>query len=135
VDSLVDILIDELLLLSQADINDIETSILIMPNLFKDFEEYNQFGVILDQLIDSLKLNGVIQIATFHPDYQFADLAADDVRNYTNRSPYPLFHLIREDSVEKARASYPDIEEIPDKNMQKLESLGLDKVKKTLEKL
>jgi len=132
---LVDDLIDELLLLSQVDIEEIETSIVIAPEIFSDFDEYNQFGAVLDQLISSLKLQGIIQIATFHPDYQFADLSPDDVRNYTNRSPYPLFHLIREDSVEKARAVYADIEDIPTKNMDKLEQMGLEKIRNEIKKL
>lgn len=132
---LVDDLLDELLLLSQSDAEDIETTIMIIPEVFANFEEYNQFGNVLDQLIDELKLSGIIQIATFHPDYQFADLSADDVRNYTNRSPYPLFHLIREASVEKARITFPDIDGIPIKNMEKLETMGIEQVIAELDKL
>lgn len=135
VEALVDEVIDELLALHKADVNEIETTIMIVPGVLKDFEEYNEFGVVLDQLIASLKLTGIIQIATFHPDYQFADLDKEDVRNYTNRSPYPLFHLIREDSIEQARASYADIDKIPEKNMDKLETMGLENIKLELKKL
>ena len=78
-------------------------------------------------LIQSLNLNvkGVLQVASFHPDYQFADLEKDDVRNYTNRSPYPMFHIIREDSIEKAREMM-DTESIPNRNMQFLMDIGLE---------
>ncbi len=131
--SLIDEIIDELLRLKQTQPTEIETTLIIIPQLLHDFAEYNQFAGILDSLIASLKLKGIIQVATFHPDYQFADLSVDDVRNYTNRSPYPIFHLIREDSVEKARATYPNIEEIPEKNMQTLLELGIDRVRKEIE--
>ena len=134
-EALIDDLMAELMLLQQTDIKKLETSIVIVPNVFHDFESYNQFGAILDHLITSLKLQGIIQIATFHPDYQFADLDAEDVRNYTNRSPYPLFHLIREDSVEQARKVFPDIENIPENNMKKLQDMGLEKIKDELAKL
>jgi len=125
---LVDELLEELILLKDTPAREVETTLFIVPNAFSSFDEYNQFGVILDQLIYSLKLQGIIQVATFHPDYQFSDLARDDVRNYTNRSPYPMFHLIREDSVERARNSYTEIESIPEKNMQKLLEMGINAV-------
>jgi len=86
---------------------------------------------VVDSIIDELKLEGVIQVASFHPDYQFADLDKDDVRNYTNRSPYPMFHLIRESSIERAREQM-DTESIPDRNMDLLLDLGIEKVKKSI---
>ena len=126
---LADILIDEILLLRDMDPEKIETTLVITPFLLADFLDYNQFLNVVDSIIDELNVEGVIQVASFHPDYQFADLGKDDVRNYTNRSPYPMFHLIREDSIEKAREMM-DTESIPDRNMQLLMDIGLDGVNK-----
>lgn len=126
---LVDKLIDEIILLKDADIKETETSLVIAPLMLGDFLYYNQFLDIADSIIDELKVEGIIQIASFHPDYQFADLDSDDVRNYTNRSPYPMFHLIREDSIEKAREMM-DTEAIPDRNMNLLLELGIENVVK-----
>lgn len=126
---LVDKLIEEILLLKDADPNDVETSIVIAPSILADFLDYNQFLDVADSILTELNMDGLIQIASFHPQYQFADLDKDDVRNYTNRSPYPMFHLIREESIEKAREMM-DTEAIPDRNMALLLELGIDKVRK-----
>ena len=120
-------LIDEILLLKNADPQQLETSIVVVPDMLTDFLDYNQFLDVADTILAELNVEGVIQIASFHPQYQFADLSSDDVRNYTNRSPYPMFHLIREDSIEKAR-TVMDTEAIPDRNMQVLLDLGIEKV-------
>jgi uncharacterized protein len=122
---LADILIDEILLLKDADPNETETTLVIMPFVLTDFLDYNQFLNVVDSIIDNLNVKGDLQVASFHPDYQFADLEKDDVRNYTNRSPYPMFHIIREDSIEKAREMM-DTESIPDRNMQLLINIGLE---------
>lgn len=126
---LADRLIEEILLLVDADPQQTETSIVIVPNMLAEFLDYNQFLDVADSILAELKVEGIIQIASFHPDYQFADLSSDDVRNYTNRSPYPMFHLIREDSIEKARAMM-DVEAIPDRNMALLLELGIENVRK-----
>ena len=126
---LADILIDEILLLRDMDPKKTETTLVITPFVLADFLDYNQFLNVVDSIIDELNLDGVIQVASFHPDYQFAELGKEDVRNYTNRSPYPMFHLIREDSIEKAREMM-DTESIPDRNMQLLMNIGLDGVNK-----
>lgn len=130
--NLVDDLIAELCLLRDTDPATLETTILVAPFVLADFLAYNEFLDIVDSLLDELALEGVIQVASFHPQYQFADLTPDDVRNYTNRSPYPLFHFIREDSVAHARATYPDVESIPTRNMAYLEKLGLAEAKAQL---
>ena len=91
----------------------IETTLLIHPDVLQDFYDYNQFLGDADRLLVQMQLDGIYQIASFHPDYQFGDTAPDDVENYTNRSPYPMLHLIREESLERAIASYPDVEQIP----------------------
>ena len=121
-------IIDELSLLQHTDPNETETSILIAPACFADFDQYNQFLDVIDALIKQFNLEGIIQVASFHPDYQFADLEREDVRNYTNRSPYPMFHFIREDSIESARSSMQDTELIPERNMAFLETLGVNAI-------
>lgn len=128
-DTLVNVLVDEILFLKAANQQETETTILIVPFMLADFLEYNQFFDVVDSIIVELKVEGVIQVASFHPDYQFADLDKDDVRNYTNRSPYPMFHLIRESSIEKA-CEQMDTASIPDKNMDLLLDLGIEKVRK-----
>ncbi|WP_455201130.1 DUF1415 domain-containing protein [Kaarinaea lacus] len=120
-------LIDEVLLLKEADPQEVETTLVIAPLMLHDFFDYNQFLNVVDSIIEKLDAEGIIQVASFHPEYQFADLEKDDVRNYTNRSPYPMFHLIREDSIEKARNSM-DTDTIPVRNMDLLMDLGIDRV-------
>lgn len=132
-DGLVDDLINELALLRDADHAEIETTLLVAPNCLQSFDDYNQFLNVVDMLIEQFALQGIIQVASFHPDYRFADLDQGDVRNYTNRSPYPMFHLILEESVQKARLSYPDVEAIPENNMKLLLEMGLVEVKRQLD--
>lgn len=107
----------------------VETTLLIHPNTLQYFYDYNDFLGDADALLVQLKLDGVYQIASFHPNYQFADTDINDVKNYTNRSPYPLLHLIREQSLERAIANYPDVEQIPQRNIELLKSLGRDKMR------
>ncbi len=118
-------LLQALLELRDGDISTIETTLFITPNCFSEFADYNQFLNVADLLIEQLNLQGIIQVASFHPDYQFADLSANDVRNYTNRSLYPMFHLILEKSIEHARATHPGVHAIPQTNMALLEKQGL----------
>jgi hypothetical protein len=111
----------------------VETTLLIHPAVLQSFYDYNQFLDYADGLLVKLELEGVIQIASFHPDYQFADTAQDDVENYTNRSPYPMLHLIREQSLELAVAHYPDPEQIPHRNIAMMKQLGREKVQRLFE--
>lgn len=127
-DALVDRLIDEILLLEDADPLKLETSLVIVPGMLIDFFEYNQFLDVADALLLQLEVEGIIQIASFHPAYQFADLDGEDVRNYTNRSPYPMFHLIRAASIEQARGM-TDVEAIPERNMTLLLAMGIEQVR------
>lgn len=131
-DGLVDDLINELILLRDADHTKTETTVLVVANCLQNFDDYNPFLDLVDVLIEQFNLQGIIQVASFHPDYQFADLDKEDVCNYTNRTPYPMFHLILEDSIERARDTYPDVEMIPQNNMRLLQQLGLDEAKKQL---
>ena len=130
---------DQLLLDIQAELgrlerdNRIETTLLIHPNVLQDFSDYNQFLDEADDLLLAMKAEGVFQIASFHPDYQFADAQMDAVENYTNRSPFPLLHIIREASVERAIAHHPDPDGIPERNIALLNKLGLDKMRALLQ--
>ncbi|MFK8014861.1 MAG: DUF1415 domain-containing protein [Gammaproteobacteria bacterium] len=108
---------------------EIETALLIHPWVLQDFAQYNQFLDIADALLAMMSLEGVIQIASFHPNYQFEGSDDDDPANYTNRSPYPLLHLLREDSVAKAVEQYGDSSMIPKRNVEHLEALGIDEVR------
>jgi uncharacterized protein len=115
----------ELALLRDADPAQIDTTLLIHPLVLQDFIEYNDFLNQADALLDQMQLDGVVQIASFHPHYQFAGTVADDVTNHTNRSPYPMLHLLREDSVARAVAATPDAAQIYERNMATLRRLGL----------
>ena len=119
-------LVRELEFLANVDPAETDTTLLIHPHLFNDFLDYNDFLEVADAAIAELKLDGVIQIASFHPQYQFADTEPDDITNYTNRSPYPTLHLLREESVARAVAAFPEAAEIFERNMQTMEKLGHD---------
>jgi hypothetical protein len=103
---------------------DIETTVLVHPHVLQDFTDYNEFLGLADALLGSLDLEGELQVASFHPDYCFADTAADAPDNLTNRSPFPMLHLLREESVERAVASHPDVASIPERNIALLRSLS-----------
>ena len=115
----------ELQHLRDCDPADTDTTLLIHPWILQDFAEYNEFLGIAELILSSMELEGDIQIASFHPDYQFADTHRDDISNFTNRAPYPILHLLREDSIAKAVAAYPDPDEIYKRNISTLEKLGL----------
>ncbi len=110
----------------------IETTLLIHPHVLQNFLDYNQFLDIAEELLLQMGLEGVYQIASFHPDYQFADTAVDDAENYTNRSPYPLLHILREQSLERSIAAYPNVENIPVRNAENMNSLGWEKLQKLM---
>jgi hypothetical protein len=105
---------------------DVETTLLIHPCVLEDFLDYNDFLDVADAIIEEMDLTGEIQIASFHPDYQFADTHSQAIENYTNRSPYPILQLLREASIETAVESYPDAATIFEKNIQTLKDLGLE---------
>jgi hypothetical protein len=103
-----------------------DTTLLIAPYCLSDFLDFNDFLAVADRALAKLRLDGVLQIASLHPQYQFADTAADDVTNFTNRSPYPTLHLLREDSIDRAVAAFPNAESIFEANMQTMERLGAE---------
>jgi hypothetical protein len=112
---------------------EIETTLLIHPCVLNDFPTYNQFLDDVDELLRRLDLEGVVQVASFHPDYQFAGTNADDAENYSNRSPYPLLHLLREESIEVAVEAHPDIDAVPERNIQHLSQIGADELQRRQE--
>jgi uncharacterized protein len=120
---LADLLV-ELRTLEAADPTAIDTTLLIHPNALTDFLDYNDFLETAEAAVADLGLEGVLQVASFHPEYQFAGTAPDDIENYTNRSPYPMLHLLREESVERAVEAFPDAAEIFEKNIATLRLLG-----------
>lgn len=101
-----------------------DTTLLIAPHVMADFLEFNDFLRDADKVLRKLKLDGVLQIASFHPLFQFAGTEPDDITNFTNRGPYPTLHLLREDSIAKAVAAFPEAESIYEKNIETLEQLG-----------
>ena len=111
----------------------IETTLLITPQVLQDFFDFNQFLGRADQRVAQLKLKGVFQLASFHPDYQFGGTEPDDAENYTNKSPYPVLHLLREASLDRAIENYPDAESIPEHNIEQLELMGSDQLRRLLE--
>ena len=117
-------LVCELQHLAAADAQAVDTTLIVHPGVLQDFHDFNDFlGVAEDALAD-LGLEGVLQIASFHPQFQFADAAPDDIGNATNRSPHPTLHLLREDSIERALAAFPDAADIYERNIATLRSLG-----------
>ena len=117
-------LVVELQRLADTDPAVVDTTMVIHPRVFADFEDFNDFLELADAAVEDLDLDGVLQVASFHPQFQFADTEPDDITNATNRSPYPTLHLLREDSVDRAVAAFPEAEAIFERNMETLEKLG-----------
>ncbi len=111
---------------------DTETTLLIHPAVLQEFDDYNQFLETADGLLAAMGVDGIYQVASFHPQYQFAETSPEDVENYTNRSPWPLLHLLREQSLERSIASYPDTAQIPLRNIALMKRLGIDRLKQLL---
>jgi hypothetical protein len=115
----------EIQTLVQADPEAVDTTLLILPQALGNFLDYNDCLFFADRLIKQLRLEGVIQIASFHPNYQFEGSGPDDIENYTNRAPYPILHLLREASIERAVQAFPDAEDIYERNQETLRRIGL----------
>jgi hypothetical protein len=116
----------ELMHLRDTDAQVLDTTLLIHPWVLQDFFDYNAFLDIAQEVLELADLDGELQIASFHPDYQFADANTDDIENYTNRSPYPILHLLRESSIDRAVDAFPEASHIYERNMATMRSLGLD---------
>ena len=119
-------LVHELQLLAAADPLAIDTTLLVHPQVLGDFLDYNDFLDLADAALEELGLIGELQIASFHPQYQFEGTAPDDIENLSNRSPFPTLHLLREDSVERAVEAFPEAESIYEKNIETLRALGAE---------
>lgn len=118
---------DELSLLNEEP--SVETTLLILPDILQDFHDYNQFLDYADGLLKQMELDGIYQIASFHPDYQFGGTGPQDAENFTNRSPYPILHILREESLDKVLASTEHAEQIPLRNIELMNSMGTEKLK------
>ncbi len=118
------VLRDEMFLLAKTDANEIDTTLLIHPQALTDFIDYTTFLRQADRLLRKEGLEGVLQIASFHPAYEFAGSDPDDIENCSNRSPFPMLHLLREDSIERAVAAFADAGEIYERNIETLRRLG-----------
>ncbi len=112
----------------KAPREEIETVLLVHPQCMTVFSDYNDFLGVVDVMIDEMELSGVVQVASFHPDYCFADCSEDDASNYTNRSPYPMLHLLREESISDVTEEWLErglnIEDIPQRNIETLRKIG-----------
>ncbi len=116
----------ELLYLNSISPTKTDTTLLIAPMFLRDFLEFNQFTLKADKLLTKLNLDGIFQIATLHPQYQFAGTDVDDITNFTNREPYPTLHLLRECSIDRAVQAIPDAESIFEVNMNTMRRIGLE---------
>jgi hypothetical protein len=125
-DALLSTLCDELVALAAAPPEQIDTTLLIHPQVLGDFDDFNDFLDAADAAVRALGLDGVLQVASFHPRYRFVGTTEDDVTNATNRSPFPTLHLLREDSISRAVAAFPRPEAIYEENMRTLEALGAE---------
>ncbi len=123
-DDLLEELDRELDLLVATPAEETDTTLLIHPSLFEDFLDFNDFLEIAEGVVDEHELEGVIQLASFHPQFQFEGTEPDDIGNFTNRAPFAILHLLREDSVERAVEAFPEADAIFDANIKTLEKLG-----------
>lgn len=123
-EALLEALMNELRALRDADPGKIDTTLLIHPHVFTDFLDFNDFLDTVDIAVAEPEFNDAFQVASLHPHYQFAGTAPDDIENYANRSPYPTLHLLREASVDRAVAAFPDADQIVDRNIETMEKLG-----------
>jgi hypothetical protein len=128
-------LASELHLLVASPSTELETTLLIHPHVLGNFLDYNDFLDVVDQLLEELSLDGIIQVASFHPQYQFAETEPDAAENYTNRSPYPMLHLLREASVSAATAASDEVLNVPQRNIETMRNLGQEEILKRLQTL
>lgn len=120
----------ELERLSDTPVEELETTLLAIPDMLENFEDYNDFLDAVDLWVEQFGWEGELQVASFHPQYQFADTEADEPGNLTNRSPWPMLHIIREESLEQVVEHYPDVEGIPERNIKRMEALSKDEKRK-----
>jgi hypothetical protein len=116
----------ELQLLAEADEAVIDTTLLILPRALADFADFNDATWFAERLVKQLRLEGTLQVASFHPQFQFEGTEPNDIENYTNRAPYPILHLLREASIERAVDAFPDAADIYERNQETLRKLGFE---------
>ncbi len=126
-------LADGFTLLDQS--SSIETSLLIFPSAYAKFEDYLELLLLANLLLDDLNYAGTYQLASFHPNYQFDGTTEEDASNFSNRSPYPMLHILRESSVEKAIEHYENIDDVPEINIQKLKDMGYESMNLSLQNI
>lgn len=132
---LTEMLVKEMAYLEQTTPSVCETTLIILRDGLKDFEEYLDYLEMAEYVLEQIDLSHVFQVASFHPDYQFEETLPNDAENYTNRSPYPMLHILREDSVERAIEAFPEVGDIPAQNIETMNKLGTEKIKKMLHEL
>ncbi len=125
-EALLEAVLEESNLLADSDPEAIDTTLLIHPEVLTDFLDYNDFLTVAELALEDLGLTGELQVASFHPQYRYAGNSADDLANYVTRSPYPMLHFLREESVDRAVAVFPEASVIVQKNIATLRTLGLD---------
>jgi len=130
IETLVETTFRECLFLKESPSEDVETTVIVHPKILEDFTDYIDTVAQMQEDLEQLDLDGIIQLATFHPEYQFEGTGLDDPENFTNRSPYPMIHLLREESVEKAIALHPDTAQIPEQNIMKMNQIGKERLTK-----
>lgn len=123
---------EEMALLRDTAADDIDTTLLVHPQVLQDFLDYNDFLDDADALVEAMELDGMLQVASFHPHYQFAGTDPEDAENLTNRAPWPILHLLREDSVDRAVAAYSDPDSIIERNVATMRELGSEGFRKLL---
>ena len=123
---------EEMALLRDTPAEQVDTTLLVHPQVLADFLDYNDFLDDADALVEAMGLDGVLQVASFHPRYQFAGTEPDDAENLTNRAPYPILHLLREDSVDRAVEAYPEPDSIIERNVETMRQLGPEGFRKLL---
>jgi hypothetical protein len=123
---------EEMALLRDAPADSTDTTLLVHPQVLRDFLDYNDFLDDADALLEAMELDGVLQVASFHPGYRFAGTRPDDAENLTNRAPHPILHLLREDSVDRAVAAYPEPDAIIERNVSTMRELGAEGFAKLL---
>lgn len=128
--ALLQLLHDEILLLQETPARDIETTLIVLTDVLLEFDEFNQFLDMVDALLADRDWQGEFQIATFHPQYCFAGVSPDSAENLTNRSPYPVLHILREATLEKALTDYPNPEEIPERNIKRMSELTAEEIRR-----
>jgi len=131
-EALLEQLAEELVLLRDTPVEEVDTTLIVHPAVLEDFLDYNDFLDNADAALEALDLQGILQVASFHPQYQFAGVGPDDASNYTNRSPWPTLHLLREDSIDRAVAVFPDPDVIVERNIATLDALGVEGYKALL---